>query len=89
MRALHITSLVLAVIGAVNWGAIGIFQYNLVAAALNPVHPLVSRGVYILVGLAGVVLTYSATVFTRKIPMYHARETHHHHAVAHPVRRAA
>ncbi len=44
----------LLVIGAVNWGLIGAFQFDLVARILGEMS-LVSRIVYGLVGLAGVV----------------------------------
>ena len=44
----------LVIIGALNWGAIGLFKMNLVAQLLGGI-PKAERIVYILVGLAGVV----------------------------------
>lgn len=44
---------VLVIIGALNWGLIGAFQYDLVMSLLGT-WPMVVRGVYVLVGLAGV-----------------------------------
>ena len=45
--------LALVVIGALNWGSIGIFQYELVAALLGGQTSILSRIIYPLVALAG------------------------------------
>ncbi len=49
----------LVVIGALNWGLVGIFQYNVVDAILGEMS-ILSRVLYSLVGLAGVMklITY-------------------------------
>ncbi len=47
-------ALILVVIGAINWGCIGIFQFDLVAAIFGGVGSVWSRIIYTLVGLAGV-----------------------------------
>ncbi len=47
-------ALILVVIGAINWGCIGIFQFDLVAAIFGGVGTVWSRIIYTLVGLAGV-----------------------------------
>lgn len=52
MRALSIISLVLMVIGALNWGLIGLFGFNLVTAIFGA--GVLASIIYILVGLAGV-----------------------------------
>lgn len=52
MRALTITALVLMVIGAINWGLIGLFGFNLVTALFG--NTFLTPLVYILVGLAGI-----------------------------------
>ena len=46
-------ALILMVIGALNWGLIGIFQWDLVAAIFGA-GAVVSRIIYTLVGLAGI-----------------------------------
>lgn len=46
---------VLVIVGALNWGLVGAFQYDLVAELLGSV-PMAARVVYILVGLAGVLM---------------------------------
>lgn len=52
MKALDIIALVLVIVGAVNWGLIGIFNFDLVATLFGAMS-LISRIVYILVGIAG------------------------------------
>ncbi len=46
---------VLVIIGALNWGLVGAFDFNLVSAILGSV-PVVERVVYVLVGLAGLMM---------------------------------
>ena len=46
-------SLVLVIIGAINWGLIGLFQFDLVAFLFGGQSALLSRVVYALVGAAG------------------------------------
>ena len=46
-------SLLLVIVGAVNWGLIGLFQFDLVAWLFGGQGSLFSRVVYTLVGLAG------------------------------------
>lgn len=52
MRTLDAIALILVIIGAVNWGLIGFFQFDLVAALFGQMTTL-SRIIYALVGLAG------------------------------------
>lgn len=53
--SLNMISYILVVIGALNWGLYGLFNFNLVEQLLGAV-PVIERLVYILVGIAGVVL---------------------------------
>ncbi len=46
-------ALLLTIIGAINWGLIGIFQFDLVAYIFGGQGALISRIVYTLVGAAG------------------------------------
>ena len=55
MKTAYWFALVLVVIGAVNWGLVGLFEFDLVAALFGPASVL-SRLVYSLVGLAGIAL---------------------------------
>ena len=60
-KALDYTALVIAVIGAVNWGLIGLFRLDLVAMIFGQMS-LISRIIYVLVGLCGL---YLLTFFGR------------------------
>ena len=55
-RTLHLVALILVVVGAVNWGLVGIAQFDLVAALFGGAAAPISRIVYSLVGVAGVTL---------------------------------
>ena len=52
MKTLDIIALVLVIIGAINWGLIGMFGFDLVATLFGEMS-LVSRIIYSLVGLSG------------------------------------
>jgi uncharacterized membrane protein YuzA (DUF378 family) len=56
MRSLHWIALLLVIVGAVNWGLVGLFQFDLVAALFGGQAAPLSRVVYTLVGLSGVVV---------------------------------
>ena len=58
-KALDYTALVIAVIGAVNWGLIGLFRLDLVAMIFGQMS-LISRIIYVLVGICGL---YMLTFF--------------------------
>lgn len=46
-------ALVLVIVGALNWGLVGAFQFDLVAALFGSQSAPLARIVYVLVGLAG------------------------------------
>ncbi|MEF9878739.1 MAG: DUF378 domain-containing protein [Clostridia bacterium] len=46
-------SLVLVIVGAINWALVGVFQFDLVAYLFGGQSAVVSRIVYTLVGAAG------------------------------------
>ncbi|MBQ9106827.1 MAG: DUF378 domain-containing protein [Clostridia bacterium] len=46
-------ALILTIIGAINWGSIGIFQFDIVSWIFGGQDAIVSRIIYTLVGLAG------------------------------------
>jgi len=48
MKAVHVIAYILLLVGGLNWGLVGLFNYNLVAAIFAGITPVV----YILVGLA-------------------------------------
>lgn len=54
-KFLDCTALTIAIIGAINWGLIGLFRFDLVAFIFGDMSWL-SRIVYVLVGLSGLYL---------------------------------
>jgi uncharacterized membrane protein YuzA (DUF378 family) len=54
MMIADIVALVLVIVGAVNWGSIGLFGIDLVATLFGGQAALLSRIIYSLVGLAGI-----------------------------------
>jgi uncharacterized membrane protein YuzA (DUF378 family) len=59
VRRLDLLALLLVIVGAVNWGLVGLFKFDLVAELVGEEFGkvnLVSRLVYALVGLAGLYL---------------------------------
>ncbi len=50
---LDILALILSIIGCINWGLIGIFQFDLVAWIFGGQDAVFSRIIYTIVGLAG------------------------------------
>jgi uncharacterized protein len=61
-RALYLLALVLVVVGALNWGLVGLAQFDLVAALFGGPAAVLSRIVYVLVAVAGVVLLVTHAV---------------------------
>ena len=64
MRAVNAVALVLVIVGAVNWGLVGLAQFDLVAALFGGSDAALSRVVYSLVGLAGVALAVTQAART-------------------------
>jgi len=64
------TALAIAIIGALNWGSIGLFGIDLVAALFGGQTAVLSRIIYAVVGLAG--LWCITLLFKEKIPVKQA-----------------
>lgn len=67
MKVLDSIALILVIIGAVNWGLIGLFQFDLVAVlfagtSLFGAINWISRIVYVIVGIAGL---YAISFFAK------------------------
>ena len=56
-------AILLMIIGAINWGLIGIFQFDLVASIFGGSASIISRTIYTLVGIAGI---YSISLLFRE-----------------------
>lgn len=61
MRTLDAIALIFVVIGAVNWGLIGFFQYDLVSALFGT-STMLTRIVFAIVGICGL---YAISFFAR------------------------
>ena len=55
--------LALIIIGAVNWGLIGFFRYDLIAAIFGGQLTTISRFIYAIVGLSGL---WAISLFWRR-----------------------
>ena len=62
MKSLDVLSAVLLVVGGLNWGLVGLFQFDLVAALFGGSAAPLARIVYVLVGLSA--LFQAATLRT-------------------------
>ena len=47
-------SLILVIIGAINWGSIGLFQFDIVAWIFGGQGAIISRIIYTVIALAGI-----------------------------------
>lgn len=66
MSVLRKVALVILIIGALNWGLIGLFDFNLVGFLFDGFSNIISRIIYSLVGVAGIV-----SIITWAIPDHH------------------
>ena len=57
-------SLVLIIIGAINWGLVGLFGFDLVGFIFGGTDALISRIIFTVVGLAGL---WAITILVQKI----------------------
>ncbi|GIW94379.1 MAG: hypothetical protein KatS3mg110_2420 [Pirellulaceae bacterium] len=64
---------VLVVVGAVNWGLVGVAQFDLVAALFGGQSSPISRVVYSLVGLAGLLLVILQAMTMSGATVSHSR----------------
>ena len=58
-------SIVLVIVGGLNWGLVGAFKFDLVATIFGDMSAF-SRIVYVLVGLAAIYLIYTATKLAKE-----------------------
>ena len=77
MNVLNAIVLILLIVGALNWGLVGLFSFDVVARIFSGL-PAISRIIYILVGLAGI---YAIVFFTM---FYHHIHEERHAGTPHP-----
>ncbi len=73
MGTLYRIALVLVIIGAINWGLIGFFRFDLVAYLFGGQTAVLSRWVYALVGIAGLI---SIPILAKRLDGEENLETH-------------
>jgi len=67
-NALDWVSMVLLIVGGLNWGLVGLFNFDLVAALFGEMS-IISRLVYILVGISAIYLAVEAVRWSsQKMP---------------------
>ncbi len=72
MRTVRTIALILVILGAINWGLVGLMKLDLVATLFGGQDTVLASIVYVLIGLAGVAaLTILPAIFHR----------HHHSSV--------
>lgn len=71
IKMLDKLALLLVIIGALNWGSIGIFAFDIVAWIFGGQDALVSRIIYTVVGLAGI---WCISLFFRKNDVLESRD---------------
>lgn len=54
MSVVRKIALVILIIGALNWGLIGLFDFNLVSFLFDGISVIISRVIYSLVGVAAI-----------------------------------
>jgi len=65
LTSLDWVALILVIIGALNWGLVGLFNFDLVATIFGNMSAL-SRIIYTLVGLSSLYMLISANKLCRK-----------------------
>ena len=65
MKVVTVVALVLVIVGALNWGLVGAFKFNLVQALFGD--SALAALVYILVGISGVVLAVRAAAMSAQL----------------------
>jgi uncharacterized protein len=65
LNAIDWIAIALVIVGALNWGLVGLFKFDLVAAIFGDLSAL-SRIVYDLVGLAAIYLAFIAMNLQKK-----------------------
>lgn len=56
-KTLYIIAVILSAIGAINWGLVGAFNFDLVATIFGAMS-ILSRIVYVVVGVSGLILLF-------------------------------
>jgi len=55
MKILQRIALILTIIGALNWGLVGLFEFDLVATVFGSSDNMIAKIIYILIAIAGLI----------------------------------
>lgn len=66
LNAMDWIALALLIVGGINWGLVGLFQFDLVATLFGGEAALISRIVYVLVGLSALYIAVDAFTFEKR-----------------------
>jgi uncharacterized protein len=58
MKTLNLVAIILVIVGGINWGLVGLFNFDLVATIFGAM-TTISRVVYVLVGLSAVYMIFT------------------------------
>lgn len=67
MRILNLVAYIILIIGGLNWLSVGIFQFDIIAGILGSTANIVSRILYILVGISALYMIYVAIAERGKV----------------------
>ena len=73
MKAVNIITLVLIIIGGINWGLVGLLQYNLVVALSGGQDAAIPQLIYIFIGLSALWQLYSLIRASQSSQVPHPR----------------
>jgi uncharacterized protein len=76
MKALNLTTLLLVIVGAINWLLVGLFDWNLVAAIFGADSALTNL-IYIVVGVSGLyqLVPFASAIEYGEVPAQAGRTT--------------
>lgn len=67
MKTFDVLAVILLIVGGLNWGLVGLFQFDLVAAIFGPMSAL-ARIVYTVVGIAALYRLVVLLAAPRQVP---------------------
>lgn len=68
MKILNLVAMILVIVGGLNWGLVGFFNFDLVATIFGNMS-IVSRVVYVLVGLSALYMIFMLPKMNKKPQM--------------------
>ena len=60
-------ALFILLVGGINWGLVGIFQFDLVAGLFGGTDAIISRAIYIIVAISAISVSYTHLTLPTKL----------------------